>query len=707
MTYKRPNEQDAGTPFQESHGVNVDQSFKDLLEASSLGTQAARRIRSSTSTEVVDDVRLRMERKLSLRDVIARDRQRDFGSALRGRPHRRFPAALRWVPLLVFGIDALLLLNFFSGVTNVNWAKPLSAALISAGLAAVMVTGISFAFFRFTSGRLEQYKDGTGVISLCGLDEATTVSVSLALGGIITLAAPMVIRMHAEVLHALGPDADGSAIIISLALALAIILANTLVIAVRALDGSAEAGRLSTLGPVIYGHHLRAAAADRLIDATVTVHQGVGPPSEPAVNPNGEKSVIGSNRASGTREDKRRPRRSYYRLTKAVALAAAAVIAIVVATAATVFGLRFSSSSSITSSPGARVVIAATATANEPAPTLPADILQTLRSAGLARTPATAYVVAPGASHPDTISLTPRSTDGQVDYGPTRSAVLDANISAVERALGNQANTGQLDVLSALAEAVSTTSSPGTLIVVSSGLSTAGAFDLRQIGWDAVPSSLAAQLRAQKGLPDLAGWRVIFSGLGDVAGRQRALPLPQQVTLESYWIAICRASGAAACSVDNTPRPHLASHVTGAVPVVSVPGVATAAGPAYAATITLPDRLLFQFNSTTLFPSAETILQPIMQKARSHHLLVSITGNASPDGDSDAYNLALSAKRADAVKDKLIALGLAARQIVRVAGAGTAGRDMTACLVYGQMDEAICTQLRRVVIALSPAKPTP
>ena len=55
-------------------------------------------------------------------------------------------------------------------MTNVNWASPLSAALVFAVLLAAMVTGITFAFFRFTGDRLQQYKDDTGVIPLRGLD---------------------------------------------------------------------------------------------------------------------------------------------------------------------------------------------------------------------------------------------------------------------------------------------------------------------------------------------------------------------------------------------------------------------------------------------------------------------------------------------------------------------------------------------------------
>jgi hypothetical protein len=51
-----------GTAHQESQENNVDQHFEALLEASSLGTPAARRIRSSTPADVVEDVRRRMKR---------------------------------------------------------------------------------------------------------------------------------------------------------------------------------------------------------------------------------------------------------------------------------------------------------------------------------------------------------------------------------------------------------------------------------------------------------------------------------------------------------------------------------------------------------------------------------------------------------------------------------------------------------------------
>jgi outer membrane protein OmpA-like peptidoglycan-associated protein len=383
---------------------------------------------------------------------------------------------------------------------------------------------------------------------------------------------------------------------------------------------------------------------------------------------------------------------------------AAAVVVIAVAVAVDADGLRLWTASP----PGeTNVIIAATATANEPAPALSTDIVQILQSAATTAAGVTAELVSPGGGQPTVLPLTPRRADGQVDYGPLRSQILAANLAAAQRLLEHQATRGQLDLLATIAAATKTTSAPATLIVVSSGLSTAGGLDLRQVGWDANPSSVAAQLKAEELLPDLVGWHVIFSGLGDTAGRQPPLPLPQQVTLIDYWEAICQASGAASCSVDETARPQLASYSATPVPVVAVPVVTSVRGPGMATVTALPDALLFQFDNTTLVPSADTILQPLVQRARSQHLQVSITGYASPDGGTNAYNLALSARRAIAVRNRLIALGLPAGQITQVTGAGTAGQNVSGCLVHGHVDEAICAQLRRVVVVLSPAKANP
>jgi hypothetical protein len=259
--------------------------------------------------------------------------------------HRRLPAALRQVPTLVLSADVLLLLYFFSGITNVDWARPFSAALLFAVLLASMVTGISFAFFRFTGDQLRRYKDDTGTIPLRGLDTTTNIAMGLATGALMILATLMFLRMRTEVSQTLGPHSGTTADILGLTLALVSVLANTLIIAVHALDGSPEADRLDLLGQAVYGplahqHMLREQAAtseseiarmareadraatqavtdagyqraeyDRIIDAARAVHQGIGSVSDPAADPNDEDGVIGYRHTDATPESDERPLR--------------------------------------------------------------------------------------------------------------------------------------------------------------------------------------------------------------------------------------------------------------------------------------------------------------------------------------------------------------------------------------------------------------
>ena len=115
-----------------------------------------------------------------------------------------------------------------------------------------------------------------------------------------------------------------------------------------------------------------------------------------------------------------------------------------------------------------------------------------------------------------------------------------------------------------------------------------------------------------------------------------------------------------------------------------------------------PADMFFRLDRSQLLPGADSILGPLAARASSGHLLVSITGFASPESGSDAYNQALSLARARSVEARMIALGVSAGQIVQVAGDGTAGKTATACYRGGYLDKAVCAQMRRVVILLSP-----
>jgi len=349
------------------------------------------------------------------------------------------------------------------------------------------------------------------------------------------------------------------------------------------------------------------------------------------------------------------------------------------------------------------IEVVASATRNEPAPVLAAPDLAELRQAALGRGGAIAYVVDPNTGQPVTVTLTPRRPDGEIEYGPDRDTLLAANLAQVQRVLGGEAADGPFDLLTLLARAVRVSSVPGTLIVVSSGLSTAGGFDLRQVGWYASPAEIAAQLQREGLLPALAGWHVTFSGLGDTAGDQPPLPLPQQAELTDYIMAICRAAGAASCATDDVTRPDPASLSTFPAPAVPVPVVTSVRGPHHSTGENIPADMFFRLDSAQLLPGADSILGPLAAQAISGHLQVSITGYASPEAGSSTYNQALSLARARSIQARLITLGVSPGQIVHVAGDGTAGETAAACYRGGHLDETLCSTFRRVVILLSPA----
>ena len=347
------------------------------------------------------------------------------------------------------------------------------------------------------------------------------------------------------------------------------------------------------------------------------------------------------------------------------------------------------------------IVIAASGTANEAAPVLAASDQSMLRNAGSSSTRAVAYVVDPNTGNLREVSLTARRADGEVDYGPDRNRKLTANVNRVQELLNTLSASGPFDLLAMIGQAIRVTSVPGTLLVLSSGLSTAGGFDIRQVGWGADPHALAVWLNRRGLLPRLAGWHVVFSGLAGTAGRQPALPLPERTTLTRYWLAICHVAGAASCAVERghpagaTPTQHNAG------PHRHVSARDVFRGP-HGQTTDVPADAFFPFNSARLLPGANTVLGPLAAEARGQYLQVTISGYASPDGGTDAYNLTLSAARVQAVKTRLIALGVPASLVVRAVGLGTAGQPRSACYHQGHLDEAICARLRRVVITLYP-----
>jgi hypothetical protein len=273
-------------------------------------------------------------------DEVARDEeaqrvQIEDDRARGSRKHHRLPRWIGGIPRIVLVVDLSLLLYFFAGITDVDWSSPLSADLAFALLLAVMVTVLSYGFLAFAGHRLRSYKDHSGAIPVADLDGLTKTSAVAGFVVIAVLAALMFTRMRTEVLYALGPGNEGTALLVALTLAVVSALANFLVIAIHALDGSDQVTRLEALSeavrrPLAEAHKTSeeakvipsrivllqsradratkrgAADADRqvtaaaqIIDAAHAHQQALGRPARLALDPGQQSSAAGDPASTG------------------------------------------------------------------------------------------------------------------------------------------------------------------------------------------------------------------------------------------------------------------------------------------------------------------------------------------------------------------------------------------------------------------------
>jgi hypothetical protein len=182
--------------------------------------------------------------------------------------HRRLAGWIRSIPKFVLVFDFCLLLFFFGGITNVDWSSPLSANLIFAVALDAMVTVLSYGFLAYTGHRMRSYKTHDGTLHLSDMDGFTKAAFGIALAVITALAVMMFIRMRAEVLGAIGAQAGVTLLVVPLAVAAVSAVANYLVVAIHAHDGSDEVARLDRLAaatrrPVSRAHRLRERATQQ------------------------------------------------------------------------------------------------------------------------------------------------------------------------------------------------------------------------------------------------------------------------------------------------------------------------------------------------------------------------------------------------------------------------------------------------------------
>ncbi|MBM7769929.1 outer membrane protein OmpA-like peptidoglycan-associated protein [Actinokineospora baliensis] len=247
----------------------------------------------------------------------------------------------------------------------------------------------------------------------------------------------------------------------------------------------------------------------------------------------------------------------------------------------------------------------------------------------------------------------------QVEHDTARRAELTRQeVLRIDSVLGAAAGQApQLD-LAGLLDVIARTPGPGTAVVISSGVQTAGPLAIAALGWDRVGSDEVVEQAKRDGLvPDLRGKRVVLSGIGEVHQPQEALPPPLRDRLARMWLRFCQAGGGD-CTLDGEPLVGGEPRSTAAVPTVPVPHPPVLTAQAAAGPVELPSDILFWPDSADLLPDADPLLAQVA-KALPAGSRIRLIGRTASVGPAESAR-ALSLRRAGAVRDGLTARGVPA-----------------------------------------------
>ncbi|MFI9814017.1 OmpA family protein [Saccharothrix variisporea] len=231
----------------------------------------------------------------------------------------------------------------------------------------------------------------------------------------------------------------------------------------------------------------------------------------------------------------------------------------------------------------------------------------------------------------------------------------------------------EADVLGALAEAARVTPEGGTVVLVDSGLATAGAVSFREEGmWGANPGEVAAFLAAQRLLPGLTGRSVLLVGLGGTADPQPALNEDLRGRVGKLWREVVTKAGATCSGELAIPSRRDAFPTTVPVTVVKLPEEPK---PVPCGTTKLEDSGSVGFVPDTADlrdpAAADRTLQSLAGVVAGGAQRVTLVGNTAGGGPA-AGHVELSTRRAEAVKSILVRLGVPADRIA-TRGDGNSG----------------------------------
>jgi outer membrane protein OmpA-like peptidoglycan-associated protein len=271
----------------------------------------------------------------------------------------------------------------------------------------------------------------------------------------------------------------------------------------------------------------------------------------------------------------------------------------------------------------------------------------------------------------DDVLLTTHAKNPQALEAEQASEVAQL-VNGIQSSRVNAPEADTLGALDLAARSVRAQSRHGTVVLMDSGLQTAGA-----LRYQAAPLLLATgqdvvgHLRSTGQLPDLRGVTVILMGIGDTARPQARLDIASRNRLVEQWKAIAQAAGATCVHVDTQP---LTGPSRTGLPHVSTVRVPKPTIPELDSSRPVPlreDSVGFEDNSDKLRDPA--LARRVLKKLAAaiirdqHHVL--LVGTTATAGTEQGRR-ELSLKRAEAVKRLLVSLGVPASRIT-ARGVGT------------------------------------
>ncbi|WP_447004866.1 OmpA family protein [Saccharothrix isguenensis] len=338
--------------------------------------------------------------------------------------------------------------------------------------------------------------------------------------------------------------------------------------------------------------------------------------------------------------------------------------------------------------------IGVTASANEPRVELTRTVVDRLSAAvenGVTRVVVYRQGDAAGGAYSDE-DFTVRDGNAVETDSALRRLGFEQNLNRLTGRLAQIGGTSaRLDPLAVLADMASA-SGPAVLVLQSSGLQTTDPIDLTRLGLDLDIPAVVESV-PDDALPELTGKDVIFSGLGQVTGAQKALPPGARAALVDLWMGICAKFKAKSCTHDTEPVAGGAPIGRGEVPTVDLGEVVN-----HAALVHLPSSVLFKAGSAELAPGAREALEEVAKKFDGRTTARVIARTASSSSAEAAVDL--TRRRGERVVAELVDLGVSRSAFVEVVGAGFTAPLAVDVDSAGDLIPAAAARNRSVVVEL-------